>query len=188
MITFLLTVLTDQDDRELVLDLYEKHRSYVSKRIYRLTGDKNNLEDLVSEAFIRLITNISTIRELDCRKRVAYLVYISRSVAIDSLRSRGVQNSHIYYGADEDLAGTIADLSLSIDGQIMQEAGLEEVLWVIADLPEVQKDILYFRYVLEMGHEEIAGRVGLAPASVRQYLTRARRRARRLYEEVQNEQ
>ena len=87
MITFLLTVLTDPDDRELVLDLYEKHRSYVSKRIYRLTGDKNNLEDLVSETFIRLIKNISTIRELDCRKRVAYLVYISRSVAIEDRKS-----------------------------------------------------------------------------------------------------
>lgn len=50
----------------------------------------------------------------------------------------------------------------------------------ILKLPEKEKELLYFKYILEMDNSELAEILGIALASVRQYLTRARRKAQEL--------
>ena len=44
-------------------------------------------------------------------------------------------------------------------------------------LSERERDILKYRYLLDMGDEEIARVLGIKPSSVRMYLTRARKNA-----------
>lgn len=53
---------------------------------------------------------------------------------------------------------------------------------IISNLPQKQKDLLFFKYILEMSDEDIAEVFEIAPNSVRQYLTRARRNAKKLME------
>ncbi|OPY58988.1 MAG: RNA polymerase sigma factor [Pelotomaculum sp. PtaU1.Bin035] len=62
----------------------------------------------------------------------------------------------------------------------------EELGNAILRLPEKQKDLLYFKYILEMADAEIAEIFGIAPDSVRQYLTRARREAKKLMDKEVN--
>ena len=100
----MMAALTDPDDRALILDLYQDHYSLVRKVIYGITRDASRVEDLINDTYIKLIINISSLRTLNCRKTVAYLVYTARSVAIDFIIRRDVQNKHVYYGEDTDLA------------------------------------------------------------------------------------
>jgi RNA polymerase sigma-70 factor (ECF subfamily) len=51
----------------------------------------------------------------------------------------------------------------------------------ILNLPEKQKELLYFKYMLGMNDSEIAAIFDIAPDSVRQYLTRARRSAKKIW-------
>lgn len=180
----MLAALADPDDRALILDLYQDHYSLVRKVIYGITRDASSVEDLINDTFVKLIKNISVLRTLNCRKTVAYLVYTARSVAINFIIRRDVQNKHGYYGADADVTETITDHAATVEERILQQEGLDEMCAVIRSLPGKQRDILYFKYILEMDDVEIAEIFSTTPANIRQYLTRARRVAKQTMQEV----
>ena len=180
----MMAALTCPDDRSLMLGLYQDHYSLVRKVIYGITRDASSVEDLINDTYIKLIRNISTLRTLNCCKTVAYLVYTARSVAINFIIRRDVQNKHGYYGEDADLAEKITDLAATVEETVIRQVGVDEMYKVLLSLPEKHKDILYFKYILEMDDAEIADTLQITPASVRQYLTRARRAARQGMQEV----
>ena len=188
IVIVMMAALTSPDDRAMMLGLYQDHYSLVRKVIYGITRDASSVEDLINDTYIKLIRNISALRALNCRKTVAYLVYTARSVAIDFIIRRDVQNKHVYYGEDADRAEKITDLAATVEGRVMRREGLDEMYAVIRSLPGKHSDILYFKYILEMDDAEIAEIFQIIPASVRQYLTRARRAARQRLQEVNRDE
>lgn len=64
---------------------------------------------------------------------------------------------------------------------------LESLSDAVLRLPDREKDILYFKYILEKTDAEIAEDLSIRPDSVREYLTRARRAAKRLMEQEENQ-
>lgn len=175
----------EQDDRAFMLNLYNDYYGLVSKNIYHITRDADNTEDLINDTFIKLIENIFSIRTMESCKLAAYVVYTSRSVAINFIKHRGVQQKHAYYGENTDLTEKMASLEDSPEDRAIHQEELKELVNTIFRLPEKQRDVLYFKYLLEMKDSEIAAMLNIAPDSVRQYLTRARRNARELmYREV----
>ena len=82
----------------------------------------------------------------------------------------------------------VTDLAATVEEQVIRQEGLGEMYTVIQSLPEKQRDILYFKYILEMDDAEIAEIFKITPASVRQYLTRARRVARQTIQEVNRDE
>jgi RNA polymerase sigma-70 factor, ECF subfamily len=179
--------LTDPDDRDFMMDLYNGHYGLVRSSIHKVIWDTDHLEDLINDTFLKLIGKISILRTLDCCRLAAYVVYTSRSTSIDFIRSRDLQTKHMYFGLDEDLAGTVLDPAEALEDKVVYSEERDDLWRAILRLPEKQKDLLYFKYVLEMPDAEIAGILGIATASVRQYLTRARRGTKKLInEELKN--
>lgn len=180
----LLATLTDESDKDFILGLYRNHYALVRQVIYGITRDRDDLEDLINDSYIRLIKNVSTLQALDCHKTVAYLVYTARSVAINYSSHRGVQGKHLYYGQDADIGDTVVDLAAAVEEKIVCRENVEELYQGLARLPESYRDVLYFRYILGMTDAEIAEKLDITTVSVRQYLTRARRVARQRMQEV----
>lgn len=180
---FMMIAGMDEDDKAFMLDLYQTYCPIVRKTIYGILQSPPELDDLTNDTFVRLIEKISVLRALDCCKTAAYVVYTSRSVAINFIKHRDVQNKHILFGDEADAAEDLADP----DGDFVQRIALQDeakyLCDVISKLPERQRDLLYFKYVLELTDEKIAENLGITPQSVRQYLTRARRAARALAKE-----
>ncbi|WP_092486650.1 RNA polymerase sigma factor [Desulfoscipio geothermicus] len=129
---------------------------------------------------------MSLVRTLDSCKTAAYVVYTSRRLAINFMKHRSVQKKHTYYGEDMDLAEKVPSLEGTIEDRIIHQEEIEEMGNAILRLSEKQKDLLYFKYILEMTDTEIAETFGIAPDSVRQYLTRARRAAKELMDKEMN--
>jgi RNA polymerase sigma-70 factor (ECF subfamily) len=73
------------------------------------------------------------------------------------------------------LAEVIPRFDDTIEDRIIHQEEIEEMGNAILKLPEKQKDLLYYKYMLEMDDREISEILGIDPNSVRQYLTRARR-------------
>ena len=180
----LLATLTDESDKDFILGLYRNHYALVRQVIYGITRDRDDLEDLINDSYIRLIKNVSTLQALDCHKTVAYLVYTARSVAINYSSHRGVQGKHLYYGQDADIGDTVVDLGAAVEEIIVYRENVEELYQGLARLPESYRDVLYFRYILGMTDAEIAEKLDITTVSVRQYLARARRVARQRMQEV----
>lgn len=109
MIGLLITTLESDDDKDFMLDLYKNYYSLVRKTIYNITHDNKDIEDLINDIFIKLIEKISLIRTLGCYKLTTYIVYTARSITANYIKHKKVENKHIYYGDDTDIAEDISN-------------------------------------------------------------------------------
>ena len=179
---FIVTAIEDNDDRAFMLSLYNNYYRLVRKTIYGLTQDNKDIEDLINDVFIKLIEKIPTLGKLNSCKTTAYVVYTSRSVALNHLKHMNVIKKHTYLGEKEDISDNIISTDDNMEEKFFHQADLEALSNAILRLPQSQKDILYFKYILEMSDVEIAGILGISLNSVREYLARARRSAKKLME------
>lgn len=188
MLMIMIAALESDDDKTFILNLYRNYYALVRKTVYNITRDGEHAEDLVNDTFIRLIEKISLIRTLESCKLAAYVVYTSRSVAINFTKHRDVQQKYLYFGEGADLAEWIPSLTDNIiEERIIHQEEITALRDAILKLPEKQKELLYFKYILELHDQEIADIFNIAPDSVRQYLTRARREAKELMEKERNQ-
>lgn len=175
----------DISDRAFMLALYENYYGLVRKTIYGITFNKNNIEDLIDDVFVKLIKKAALLRTFNSCKTTAYVVYTSRSIAINHIKHNDVEKKHMFYLEDlEVYEDTYAE-----DGPedlIMRKDELRILSDAILQLPQNKKDILHFKYRLKMSDEEIAQKLGISTNSVREYLTRARRQAKKLMEKEVN--
>lgn len=186
MIMLAIAAIESDDDKAFMLNLYNDYYGLVRKTIYNITHDADSSEDLTNDTFIKLIEKVSLLRTLDCCKLAAYVVYTSRSVAINFVKRRDVQNKHGYYGEDIDMAEKVPGHEDNIENRIIHQEEIEELGNAILKLPAKYKDLLYFKYILQMHDREIARIFKIAPDSIRQYLTRARREAKNLLDKEMN--
>jgi len=170
----------DESDRTFMIHLYEQYDRIIRKTIYKVTYDLDSLEDLTQDTYEKLIKKVSTIRSLECHKLVTYVVYTSKSVAINYIKHRDVVQKHAFYGNEDDLAEDLQNFPDGIEEQSIQRLDVESVLGAIAKLSEAKKDILYFKYFLDMSDDEIAKIMNISSGNVRQYLRRARNAAKAL--------
>ena len=182
MLFLLLSTIQDDDDRVFLLDLYTGYYALIRSTVNKVTHDGQENDDLVEDTFLKLIEKISLLRTFDCCKTASYVVYTARSVAINFIRHRDVQNKHSYYGAQEDVLEGLADTKERMEDWYLRREELGSLSDAVLKLPGRQKNLLYFKYVLDMSDAEIAERLSISPGSVRDYLTRARRAARDLVE------
>jgi RNA polymerase sigma-70 factor (ECF subfamily) len=182
-----ITAMENDDDKAFMLNLYKEYYGLVRKTVYNITHDTDYVEDLMNDTFLKLIEKISLIRTLDSCKLAAYVVYTSKSVAINFIKHRDVQKKHVHYGEDLDLAERFPVSDDSLEDRIIRQEEIEELRNAISKLPDRHKDLLYFKYILEMNDVDIAKVFQIAPGSVRQYLTRARREAKELMDKEMNQ-
>ncbi|MDP4120311.1 MAG: RNA polymerase sigma factor [Bacillota bacterium] len=180
MFLFLMAQL-DDNDREFMLKIYKNYYSYARKTIYNLTHNNDNIEDLIDDVFVKLIEKISVIRTLSSCKLTSYVVSTVRSVSINYIKHRNVENKYTFYSDDIDLAeGMLNNIEDDSEERLIREDEIESLSDAVSKLPQNQQDLLYFKYILEMSDEDIAEKFGIGSDSVRQYLTRARRNAKKL--------
>ncbi len=91
------------------------------------------------------IENISLIRTLESCKIAAYIVYTSKSVAINYIKRRNVQNKHICYGKGTYLAEKITGYGDVIEDKIIRQEEIKDLGIAISRLPEKQKNLLFFK-------------------------------------------
>lgn len=159
-----------------MLEIYHTYYSLVYKKILSVTHETSSIEDLVNDTFVKLIEKAPLLRAFDQRKTATYITYTARSVAINFVKRRDIHNKHLFYTDEMELAAELA----TTEDQVSKQHELECLRDAVLQLPEKQRDLLYFKYMLELNDAEIAELLNISTPSVRQYLTRARRAARAL--------
>ena len=172
----------DEDDRTFALNLYKSYYSLTRKTIYNMIHSNDDIEDLIDDVFVKLIEKISLLRTFNSPKTTSYIVYTIRSVSINYIKHKKVESKHLYFSDNMDNLDNIFDSVENLDEKLVRQEELETLSNAISKLPQNQKDLLYFKYVLDMSDSEIADILVIASNSVRQYLTRARRNAKKLME------
>lgn len=168
---------TKRNILEQIFELYERPMYFYALKI---TKNPNASEDIVQNAFCKLMKYMDHLGEVDSPQTKSYLFAMIKTCATDYFRSNKISNAMSDPLNDnilliEDTSSIENSLSeLSFDGQIGE---------YVLRLKEADQIILYLKYGRDISDEQIAGILGLNSAgTVRQRLSRARCRLKTLFE------
>ena len=146
-------------------DLYRLHARPLWAYLYRLTGNTADADDLLQEAFCRMLATRLVTRD-DGQLR-AYLFRVATNAATDLWR-RGGRASRREEPLTDDSAVTEPDRD--------RAALKHDMARTFRDLKPQERMLLWLAHVEDSEHREIAATLGLKPASVPVLLFRARRK------------
>jgi RNA polymerase sigma-70 factor (ECF subfamily) len=134
--------------------------------LFRVIGQAAEAEDLMQDAFVRVLR--APVGGLDLDGQRAYLFRVASHLAVDRFRrerKRGEIEQALGRERPPATSGSAPDLDLARR---------------FAELKPQERALLWMAYVEGSAHEEIAESLKLKPASVRVLLFRARTRLRAL--------
>lgn len=174
MILLPIFALKNEVDRIFIEKLYTKHKYLMFKIARNIVVDRSLAEDMVSEACIIMIKHIDTLRSMEERSQRAYIISISRSVSIDYVVKQNRQKRRaLLTEGSEKFDFTVQ--APEVEERILREVEIEELLEAIMRIPERERVVLRMKYFDLATDDEIAKKLKIKPASVRMYLTKARR-------------
>jgi RNA polymerase sigma-70 factor (ECF subfamily) len=138
--------------------------------VYRVTGNAADADDIVQEAFLRLLRADLGPTEEDRRR---YLYRVASNLVVDRWRSRKRRDQHEEQSVSAAVAGGGLASGSSADAD-------QDVARTFAELTSRERALLWLAYVEGESHEEIAASLGLGRRSIKVLLFRARRRLRDL--------
>lgn len=162
----------NEDDRAFMVRLYVDYRWLMYKVALSVVREPQLAEDMVSQTLCEMIDNLEKIRAVDCCKLRGYIVSFVRNVSVDFVRKRDRQGKYFF------LTGEEAEVAAedSADENLIRMAEIDALKRGLARLSENDRLLLTMKYFDGLSDEEIAARLGVAKASVRTYLMRARNR------------
>lgn len=141
-------------------DLYREHGAAAVRLGYLLTGDRARAEDLVQEAFVRILARVRRVRDPNLLR--AYLTRTLVNLAKNSYRSDGRLRAFIASGRGSAPAtSALPDLEVR-----------DEVHRQLMTLPYRQRAALVLRYCEDRSEDEVADALGTSGKAVRSLVGR----------------
>jgi RNA polymerase sigma-70 factor (ECF subfamily) len=153
-------------DEQAFRQLFDALWPNVYTTALHLTKSPELSQDLAQEIFLRIWQNKQKLAEVD--NIYAFLYATTRNLVTDFLRTKVFRESNrpflINYFSHND-----ADPFARIE----QQQEKQQLLEAIEKLPQQLKQVVTLSYLEGKTHNEIAGELGITPASSRIYLVRA---------------
>jgi len=152
-------------------DAWREHRRYVLDVAYRMLGSVSDAEDVVQEAFARLVdANLDEIEDVR-----GWLVVVVTRLCLDQLRSaRTKRESYVGPWLPEPVIES--DLADPADRITLDESVRMAMLVVLERLTPAERATFVLHDVFRFSFEDVATIVGRSVEACRQLASRARRR------------
>jgi RNA polymerase sigma factor (sigma-70 family) len=162
----------DVNEVEWLAERFEEHRPHLQTVAFRMLGSRNETDDAVQEAWLRL----SRARSAEVQNLRAWLTTVVGRVCLDMLRARRSRREE---PAGSELPEPVVTLETSSSPE--QEALLADsvglaLLVVLETLTPSERLAFVLHDMFAVPFDEIAQIVDRTPAAVRQLASRARRR------------
>lgn len=157
------------DDPDAFHQLYERYFRRVYGYVASRVNSSQDAEDVVSDVFLRVIKNISQLRQRQHTSFASWLFVIARSAIADHYRKHGHSEAHLSLDDAEPPAPT----DNQPDHIISQNDEAKILYRLILRLPERQREIVTLRYYGGLRNQEIAVVLGIGEKTVSAYISRA---------------
>lgn len=161
------------EDKIFFQAFYEEYKGFLYYIANKYAQTQSDCEDIVQDALLRLMCNLSSIRDLNKYKAAKYIALTVRSAWLDLVKKRrDIQEIPL----DEAVLESILEqdpLSCRDPSDLQLE-----VIHLKQSLSQKDWLILEGKYLLGYDQEELSKLVGVSPDSVRMTLCRARSKAR----------
>ena len=179
MIPAIIMAIENDDDREFMSALYINLYPLMKTTAYTIVKDTATAEDLAQDAIAKLIDKIDTLRSLDERRQASYVISTVTNISKNYYNKHLGAKNIVLLGIDDDHADEVYDETESIERSFDVKEDYKDLGEAIKKLPEKDRALLYLKYNLEKSDQEIGEILNINKNSVREYLTRARRKARK---------
>ena len=167
-------------DRQAVLSrLTDKAAERGLRIAYDLLGSRDQAEDAVQEALARACEACHRVRDPEASE--AWFYRILTNVCLRALRRRRLRQ--LFFGR----AKIVAEISATpddtrADRNLARQREITALLGAMDSLPVKQRTALLLRYGHDLSITEIAGMLGVKPATVKTHLVRGLDRLRKIME------
>lgn len=160
----------DEDGGRGIGAAWQAHRRRAYDVAYRMLGSFSEAEDIVQEAYARLVkAGIDTIDDVP-----AWLVTVTARLCLDHMRSaRSQRTTYVGPWLPEPLMGGEPSLE---DHVTLDESVSMALMVVLETLSPAERTAFVLHDIFQVPFDEIAVLVGRSPAACRQLASRARRR------------
>lgn len=169
MLIYLQMIETEQD-RSKFETLYLQYRHLMFSAAYAILQNKEDAEDAVHQAFVKVAENMGKISEAVCPKTASFVVTIVENKAIDLYRRK---KRHQSVPFEEETVG----LSIEYTGE-------NELARCMAALPAKYRQVLMLKYYHGYNVTEIAKMLNLSTANVQKIEQRAKAKLEALCKEA----
>lgn len=166
-------------DGEPVAQAYLAHRPYLVDLAFRMLGDVGAAEDVVQDAFSRLLR--ANIGEIEDER--GWLIVVTSRLCLDQIRSarsrreRAHDAGEIEYVASAPAAGLVGDALADPGDRVTFDDSVRLALLVVLErLSAAERVVFVLHDIFQLPFDEIAETVGRPVASCRQLAKRARQK------------
>ena len=157
MIVFL-DLIDDYEDKERFKQLYTQYRGLMAHIASSKTKSKEDVEDILQEAFFYIAKNFNKVGEIDSPKTKCFISVITEGFAISKYRK---EKKHINTLSTEEVIAV--DIPYN-DFDTYSEVDLKIAMDTLRD---EYRNILYLTYVFGYTSKEIASIYGLTDSNIR---------------------
>lgn len=167
----------DDKAREFI---YKQYYGYVMAVVLRYVKNAHDAEELVNESFIKVFAGLRGFKvhenEESLKKMFqGWIARIASNLSIDYLRAKKEITLIDDHNAFESFVTPVNPaVNLEVD----------DILKMLDELPEIQRLIFNLYEVDGYSHEEIALQLTIPESTSRTYLTRAKKKLREIYQQI----
>lgn len=144
----------------VLADLYRRHAPAAGRLAYLLTGDRALAQDLLQEAFVRVVGRFQHLRVPD-----AFEAYLRRTIVnlhTSQLRRRRLERAYLEREGRAETSTTNPDVH-----------GREELWRAVLALPPRQRAAVVLRYYEDLSERETADALGCSTPAAKSLVARA---------------
>ncbi len=155
--------------------LMKKYHDAIFNFIFRMVHEREQVEDLTQEAFIKAFSSLKSFNEEYAFS--TWLYKIATNNSIDYIRKRKLQMYSIdkpVESKDSDFSFELPDETYEPDREIISDQRAVLLNQAISRLPEKYQQVIRLRHQEERSYEEIAKMLRLPIGTVKAHIFRAR--------------
>lgn len=172
-------------DRDALFDFFVLVRPSIEAFLISRGAPVQDMEDLLHDTCLVLLRYQSRLRPVDARELQSCICTMAHNVLRDSRRSK-VREERRRVAKWWTFDSRYRDGVATDEASEPAEAVPPWLLEALASLSEIQRDAIYMKYFLKMGHLEIARRLEITPATARKRISLAYAALRRWYRAEQD--
>lgn len=141
--------------------LIERHKLKIYNFIYSKVFDRDIVEDIFQDTFIKVIKTLRKGAYQEEGKFLPWVMRISHNLVIDHFRKNN--RIPIFESKDEfDIFQIIGDDTPNIESSMIDRQVVEDLQKLIIELPDDQREVLTMRLYKDMSFKEIAETTGVS--------------------------
>jgi RNA polymerase sigma-70 factor, ECF subfamily len=161
-------------DQTAFAQLWERHSNKVFRRVYRITGNRDDAEDVVQEAWMKAYAHLKTFAG-----RASFSTWITRIAINSALMALRRKRTHPettmeFYDGETWRFLDVADQTKNVEGLFTRRESAQRLKRAICRLKPLQRKAVKIHYLNDGSLKETADLAGISMGATKSRLSRAR--------------